>query len=140
MAGRKIIVLYDNTCAFCTAQVQIWRRLDWFHAIDFRPGTAPEAAGLGLSATREELQESIHCVTPDGRVYRAARCVRCLSLRIPLLLPLGLLLSLPGVIGLAERVYRRISVNRHALGRWCGCDAASNPGPLRSDPGNPRAR
>ncbi len=66
----------------------------------------------------------MHCVTPDGRIYRGARCVRYLGMRMPLLVPLALVLWFPGVIRVAEKVYAWVSRNRYVLSRVFGCKEA----------------
>jgi predicted DCC family thiol-disulfide oxidoreductase YuxK len=63
-------------------------------------------------------------VARDGRVHRGARCIRFIGLRMPLAVPLALLLWLPGVIWVAERVYMSISRNRYVLSRLFGCKEA----------------
>lgn len=117
-------VLYDDHCPLCTFQSRLLTWLDWFNVVRMVPLSTPEAARLVPQLTREDLLEAIHCVTPDGRVSRGARAIRFLSLRMPLLLPLGLFLWLPGVIWVAERVYQFVSRNRHVLSRLFGCKEA----------------
>jgi predicted DCC family thiol-disulfide oxidoreductase YuxK len=83
-------------------------------------------AAAGLSP--EALREAIHCVTPSGEVCRAARCLRRIGMRVPLLAPLAWILWLPGVLPLAERGYRWISRNRYALSRMpCGRQTCATP-------------
>ena len=123
MKSPKLLVLYDDGCPLCRLQVRWLRRLDWVHAIAFAPLSDERAIhATNPHLEREQLLESIHCVEPDGTVHRGARCLRRLSLRIPLLAPLALLLWLPGAMPLAEAAYRRVSQNRHRLSRWLGCD------------------
>ena len=72
----------------------------------------------------EQLQEAIHCVTPEGRVYRGARAIRFVGMRLPLLVPLALFMWLPGVIWIAEIVYAWVSRNRLLFSRVFGCKEA----------------
>lgn len=96
--------------------------LDWFGRLALVPLDDPRAAATGIS--REALDEQMHCVTTKGRIYRGARCIRFVGLRLPLLIPLALFLWIPGVIWIAERVYAWISRNRHRLSRLFGCQGA----------------
>jgi predicted DCC family thiol-disulfide oxidoreductase YuxK len=111
------IVLYDDECGFCASQTRLLRRLDWFNAFRFQGISDPHSLKLVPSAKREDLSAAIHCVTKDGKVFRAARCFRFIAMRIPALLPLGLLLWLPGAIRVAEKIYNRVARNRQFLSR-----------------------
>jgi predicted DCC family thiol-disulfide oxidoreductase YuxK len=130
-------VIYDDACAFCARQMRLLRRLDWLGRFQLVPRSSPEAQLPGLSP--EVLFQAIHCVTVDGRVFRGARCLRFVGLRLPLLAPLAVLLWVPGVLGLAERVYAWISRNRHRLGGTagpaptCGPACASAQSPTNRD-------
>jgi predicted DCC family thiol-disulfide oxidoreductase YuxK len=98
--------------------------LDWFNVLSLVPLSDPKAKALAPSLTREDLLEAIHCVTPEGRIYRGARALRFVGLRLPLLVPMALFLWIPGVIYFAERVYQWISRNRLVLSRMFGCKGA----------------
>jgi predicted DCC family thiol-disulfide oxidoreductase YuxK len=98
--------------------------LDLFDTVILLPVSSPKVATIAPTLNRERLLEAIHCVTPDGRIFRGARCIRHLGLRLPLLLPLGLFLWIPGVIWIAEWVYLWVSRNRHGLSRLFGCKEA----------------
>jgi predicted DCC family thiol-disulfide oxidoreductase YuxK len=98
--------------------------LDWCHVIDLLPIADPRAHALAPTLTREDLLEAIHCVTKDGRIHRGARCLRFVGMRMPLLVPLALILWFPGVIWVAELIYRWVSRNRYLLSRVFGCKEA----------------
>lgn len=119
-SSRPITILYDSECAMCRSQMRLIARLDWCHRLSQMPATDPRALDVAAGLTRENLLEAIHCVTPDGRVHRGARCFRHLAMRLPLLVPLGLVLWFPGVIWVAEKIYRRVSRKRHGFSRWFG--------------------
>lgn len=115
------IVLYDDQCAFCISQTRLLRRLDWFGAFRFQGISDPPSLELVPNVKREDLSAAIHCVTKDGKVYRAARCFRFLAMRIPLLFPLAIVMWIPGMIWVAEKIYARIARNRQFLGGFFGC-------------------
>ena len=117
-------VLYDSDCPLCTFQMKMLTWLDWLNRARLRPIKEPEAAALAPHLTREDLMEAIHCITPAGVIHRGARAIRFLSLRMPLLVPLGLFLWFPGVIWIAEKVYMWISRNRLLLSKLFGCKGA----------------
>jgi predicted DCC family thiol-disulfide oxidoreductase YuxK len=120
----KQFVLYDSECPLCTFQMKLLTWLDWGSRLELIPISDPRAAALAPNVTRDELLEAIHCVSTDGRIYRGARALRFVGLRMPLLVPLALFLWIPGVIWVAEKVYMWISRNRHLLSRLFGCKQA----------------
>ena len=77
------------------------------------------------------MLEAIHCVAKDGRIYRGARCFRYAGMRMPLLVPVALVLWIPGVIWVAEKIYMKISRNRLVLSRLFGCKEACAIMPMR---------
>lgn len=117
-------VLYDDECSLCTFQMKILTWLDWGNQLALTPISSPLAAEIAPSLTREQLQEAIHCVTPEGRIHRGARALRFIGMRLPLMLPLALFLWIPGVILIAEILYQWISKNRYLLSRLFGCKGA----------------
>ncbi len=117
-------VLYDDQCPMCTFQMRVLSWLDWFHRLSLLPLADPRASRLAPTVTREALLEAIHCITPEGRIYRGARCIRFVGMRLPLLVPVALVLWLPGVIWIAEKVYQWVSRNRLVLSRLFGCKEA----------------
>jgi predicted DCC family thiol-disulfide oxidoreductase YuxK len=125
------VVLYDDQCPLCTFQMKVLTWLDWLHVISVMPLSHPRAKELAPDLTREQLLEAIHCVTREGRIYRGARCIRYVGMRMPLILPLAIFLWLPGVIWVAEKVYAWISRNRYLLSRVFGCKDACAIMPAR---------
>jgi predicted DCC family thiol-disulfide oxidoreductase YuxK len=122
--SSKHTVLYDGDCPLCTFQMKLLTWLDWFHVLQLIPIADAQAASLAPNLCREELLEAIHCLARNGRIHRGARCLRFVGLRMPLLWPVSLILWLPGVIWVAERIYMWVSRNRHLLSRIFGCKGA----------------
>jgi len=129
--SRQHLVLYDDECPLCTFQMRLLTWLDWFGVLSLAPLSSGRAGAVAAHLTREELQEAIHCVAKEGRIYRGARCIRFVGLRLPLLVPVALFLWIPGVILVAEMVYRWVSRNRHLLSRLFGCKEACRIMPVR---------
>jgi predicted DCC family thiol-disulfide oxidoreductase YuxK len=124
-------VLFDDECSMCTFQMKVLSWLDWRNVLALVPLSDPQAHAIAPQLKPEDLQEAIHCVTPQGRVYRGARAIRFLGLRLPLLVPLALFLWIPGVIWIAEIVYAWVSRNRTLLSRVFGCKDACAIMPAR---------
>ena len=125
------IVLYDGDCSFCTFQMRVITWLDWFNVVSLLPIADPRVAEVAPQLTRTDLHEAIHCVTTDGKVHRGARCLRFIGLRMPLAFPLALVLWIPGVIYVAEIIYRWVSRNRYLISRVFGCKEACAIMPAR---------
>ena len=125
------VVLYDGDCSLCTFQMRVITWLDWFNTVALVPIADPRAAQIAPQLTRADLQEAIHCVARDGRIYRGARALRFIGLRLPLAVPMALVLWIPGVIYLAEIAYRWISRHRQLLSRAFGCKEACAIMPAR---------
>jgi len=121
MSPPRIIVLFDNDCAFCRAQVRRMQRWDWHERLEFMPLADPRASRLAAGLDREALLSQIHCVEPGGSVLGGVRCLRRLGMQIPVLVPAALALWIPGALWVADRFYRWLSRHRHAVGRVCGC-------------------
>ncbi|CAN5432880.1 DUF393 domain-containing protein [soil metagenome] len=128
------VVLYDGDCPLCTFQMRLLTWLDWFDRVDLIPIGDPRSPDIAPQLTLEELSAAIHCVTPGGTVYRGARAIRFLGLRMPMLVPVGLFLWLPGVIWVAEKLYMWVSRNRLLLSRLFGCKGACAILPERARP------
>jgi predicted DCC family thiol-disulfide oxidoreductase YuxK len=125
------IVLYDAECSLCTFQSRLITWMDWFNTVALMPIADPRAREIAPCLTRTDLHEAIHCVTKHGKIYRGARCLRFIGMRMPLALPFSLFLWAPGVIGLAEIFYRWLSRNRYVLSRVFGCKEACGILPAR---------
>jgi predicted DCC family thiol-disulfide oxidoreductase YuxK len=110
--------------------------LDWCDVVRLVPIADPEVAQVAPTLTREALLEAIHCITVEGTIHRGARCLRFVGLRMPLLIPLAVVLWLPGVIWVAEKVYQWVSRNRHLLSRLFGCKDACAILPARKRGGD----
>jgi len=124
-------VLFDDHCPMCTFQMKVLTWLDWFHCVRLLPISDPRAAEMTPGIGQEQLLEAIHCVAPDGRIYRGARALRHVGLKMPLAAPFSLLLWLPGVIWVAEKAYALVARNRYLLSRAFGCRGACAVMPAR---------
>ena len=87
------IILYDSECPMCVFQMKMLSWLDWFGVLALMPLSDPRAQEIAPQLTREDLLEAIHCVTPQGRIYRGARAIRFVGMRLPLLVPVALFSS-----------------------------------------------
>lgn len=131
MAAEPTTVLYDDRCPLCTFQMRLLTWVDWFDTVGLMPMSHEQVRRIAPGLTEEQLAAAIHCVTPQGRVYRGARALRHVGIRMPLMFPVALLMWIPGVIQLAEVVYNFISRRRYVLSRLFGCRQACSVMPAR---------
>lgn len=124
-------MLYDDACPMCTFQMKTITWLDWFGTCRFVPVSSPTSQAAAPKLSREDLMAAMHCIASDGRIYRGARAIRFLGMRIPLLIPLALVLWIPGIIQIAEIIYQWISRHRYQLSRIFGCAGACSLLPER---------
>src|SRR5687768_143469 len=77
------VVLYDGECSLCTFQSRVIIWLDWFNTVSLLPIADSRAHEIAPRLTRTDLHEAIHCVAKSGKIYRGARCLRFIGLRMP---------------------------------------------------------
>ena len=118
------VVLYDGDCSLCTFQSRVITWLDWFNTVSLLPIADVRAREIAPRLTATDLHEAIHCVATNGRIYRGARCLRFIGIRMPLAIPFSVVMWIPGVILVAEVFYRWLSRNRYILSRVFGCKEA----------------
>ena len=121
---KQHLVLYDDQCPLCIFQMKLLTWLDWLGKLALVPLTDPRATEIAPQLSREALLEAMHCIAKNGRIYRGARCIRFVGMRLPLMVPVALFLWLPGVIWIAERVYAWVSRHRLRISRIFGCKDA----------------
>jgi len=121
---KQHLVLYDGDCPLCVFQMRLLTWMDWFNVLALVPIKDPRAQEAAPNVQAEDLRAAIHVVTTDGRIFRGARCLRFVGMRLPLFVPVALFLWVPGVIQIAEIVYRWVSSNRLILSRLFGCREA----------------
>src|SRR5687767_3899503 len=117
----KHLVLYDDQCPLCVFQMKMLTWLDWLQVIRVVPLSSPEAREAAPTLEAEQLRAAMHVLTTKGEIHRGARSIRFLALRMPLLIPMGLFLWIPGMIWIAEKIYAWIAQNRLVLSRVFGC-------------------
>lgn len=110
-------LIYDGDCGFCRRQIERVDRLDAGNLIEFEPFQEADLAHHGISLA--EAQEAMQLVSPGGNVWQGAESAREIFRLLPRTRPLAWLFKLPGVMFVAERIYRFIARRRHRF----GCDS-----------------
>lgn len=132
----KTIVLYDGRCPMCTFQMQLLTWVDIFHRLQLIPYQDQAATEYTDSIDPSALQASIHCVNPRGLIFRGARALRHICMRLPPYIPFALLLWIPGTLYIAHEIYDGISRNRMRISRIFGCTSACKIIPAKQRSGD----
>lgn len=118
--NQKDVVLYDGQCNFCRSQINILRRLDGWHRLEFVSLHDPQVATNYPNLTVEQLMEQMWITTPNGAQYGGAYAVRYLSRRLPILWPIAPLMHIPFSMPMWCFLYRQVAKYRYKIaGRDC---------------------
>jgi predicted DCC family thiol-disulfide oxidoreductase YuxK len=72
--SKKLVVLFDGSCHFCTATAELLRVLDWrhrLHCLPFQAAGVPQAYGL----TMAQCERAVWAISPDGSSFQGAQAV-----------------------------------------------------------------
>lgn len=132
--ANRWLCYYDADCGICTALARFAQRLDRRGRIEFVPNY--EQARLPEGVDSQLVQDTIVVVEPGGPepLLRAA-AVAALLLQLTPFQPLGVLLRLPGMRGLADRAYRLVARNRMHISRALGLGVCRIPTQHGEPPG-----
>ena len=111
---RKIVLLFDGSCNFCTACVEFLRLLDRRHRFQYLPFQAPDVPqSYGLTVA--QCEQAAWAISPNGHIYRGAQAV-CATLDAIIGLPFFLFLyRLPGIGQIEDKIYAWVAKNRRFL-------------------------
>jgi predicted DCC family thiol-disulfide oxidoreductase YuxK len=115
----KPVVIYDGTCQICAGNLKWLHRLDTLHRFDAMPYQAEELLTLFPHLHLDECQNALHLVFPNGKTFTGADAFREVFLRMPLMFPVGLLMSVPPMPRILRRLYPWLARNRYRLGGTC---------------------
>ena len=117
-SGRisKLTLYYDGGCGLCNGAKRWLSRLDVLHRIEWTPCQTLEAPPAGL--TWDDLDRCAWVDEGRGRLHGGFYAMRLLTLSLPPLLPLALLMWLPGMHLAGEAAYDWVARNRY---RFSGC-------------------
>jgi predicted DCC family thiol-disulfide oxidoreductase YuxK len=109
-----ILLAYDGECARCRRLVdEVQRRDRWGLLVAF-PLQNAELLRMAPELAGRPLQREIHAVdTGNRRVWAGAEVLPQILRRLPRWRIIALLMSLPGVSFLAQRIYLRLARGRN---------------------------
>jgi predicted DCC family thiol-disulfide oxidoreductase YuxK len=109
------VVIYDGDCIFCTASINILRRLDGQGRLRFLSLHDPSVRVDYPDLTHDMLMSEMWVVAFNGDRYSGADALKYLSLRLPLLYPIAPMLYIPGSMPIWRRFYRFVARNRYRI-------------------------
>ena len=118
-----ITVLYDEDCGFCRWSAD--KLIAWDARRRLTLGAIQSARGAELLHAVPEAQrlDSMHAVTPDGRVWSGGQAVRVILAELPVG---SILVSIAAAFpGATDTAYRLVARHRERLGRMLGQRACS---------------
>ena len=118
-----LTALYDGKCLICRSSCETMRALDWLGRIEF---VDLHDSGLWRGSYPqlpfEQLMGEIQVLDQQGKLYSGFKGTRRMLKEVPLGMPLWLLLQLPGMEVIGQRVYRAIAHRRYRINKLFGND------------------
>jgi len=119
------MVIFDGKCLFCTSQIRILYRFDFFNKLTFISLHDPKIAEWFPELSYDDLMKQIYVIpnfsikTDSAKFNRleADQGIRFLALRNLLFWPLGLLLSIPFTQPIWNFLYHQVAKRRYYFGK-----------------------
>jgi predicted DCC family thiol-disulfide oxidoreductase YuxK len=111
-------IFYDAACVACVRGRHRVGRLFESRGFEWLPLQTP-GAGARLRVPESAFERRMHLLTAEGRVFDNADALGVLCRSVWWLWPLGMLLRLPGIRGLARRAYDWLARHRYCFGGAC---------------------
>jgi predicted DCC family thiol-disulfide oxidoreductase YuxK len=116
-----VTAIYDGYCVICNQTRRTVMALDWLHRVEFlNIHDWNIVNGRYPALDYDTAMGQMHLVTPNGDLMGGFPAVRRLLRELPLGFPLWLLLHLPGMDWLGNRIYRFIARHRYRINRLFG--------------------
>lgn len=107
----RIVLIFDGSCNFCTACVELLRVLDWRHKLQCLPFQLPDVPQT-YGLTVEQCEQAAWAITNDGHTYRGAQAIS-VALDATMLLPFFLFLfRFPRIMQIENKIYAWVAKNR----------------------------
>ncbi|HET6666127.1 MAG TPA: DUF393 domain-containing protein, partial [Intrasporangium sp.] len=115
VSTRLPLLIFDGDCAFCTSSVEFLRRwVDRTGRYAIEPWQRVDLSAYGL--TEADCIDAAQFVDANGAVHPGHRAIaEALRQGAPGWRPVGRLLTVPGIDGVARRVYGWVAGHRHQL-------------------------
>jgi len=111
-----LTVFYDQLCPVCNRTVLIINHFDIFKRIDFKNAQEHAEHYPPLAAiSPETLLTDLYALDNKQRLYSGLDTYIQICFKMGYLIPIGLILSLPGIYWLAAKKYRQIADSRERV-------------------------
>ena len=117
---RTLIVVYDGGCGLCSAGASWISRLDWLRLVAAVPLQSDALYRRVPTLDPTACWESMHAVLPGGSLRVGGDALRAVLARLPLTMPIALMLAIPPLPALIRMVYPWFAARRRALSSACG--------------------
>jgi predicted DCC family thiol-disulfide oxidoreductase YuxK len=106
------MVVYDDKCTFCRAQIDKIRKHDKCGVFEFLPNDAPDILSRFPQLADKDLKASLWLIAPDGTLYAGADAVYQIMVRLEKYKQLARLYRLPLMHTAARWAYKWIVSHR----------------------------
>lgn len=106
-------VIFDGECGFCLRAIQLGKRLDWGHRMEWRARLERGLLEQFPQLSHEGTQRRMVSIRPDGTTYGGFFAVRDIMRHLPLTVLPALLLFLPGVSWVGVPLYQWVASHRY---------------------------
>ncbi|MGZ5075995.1 MAG: DCC1-like thiol-disulfide oxidoreductase family protein, partial [Methylobacter sp.] len=111
-----LTVFYDQLCPLCNRTVLTLNHFDIFGRIDFKSAQeyAPHYPALA-PIDSETLLTDLYALDSNNRLYSGVNTYAQILIKMGYLLPIGIILTLPGIYQFALKKYRSIADTRNRI-------------------------
>jgi predicted DCC family thiol-disulfide oxidoreductase YuxK len=113
------VVVYDGECSFCRAQVARVRRLDKRDAFEYAARQTPGLVDRFPALASGDFDSGMRLISPGGETFVGADAVHRIARQLPYWRRVAWLYEVPGLRGLARKVYRWVAAHRRSLRPRC---------------------
>ena len=116
-----VTAIYDGYCVICNSTKNTVNTLDWMNRVEFLDlHDSAQVEERYPHLNFEDLMGQIHVVADGGEIYPGYYGTRRMLKELPLGFPIWLILHIPGMDWVGNKVYRFIARNRYKVNEFFG--------------------
>jgi len=118
----SLVVFFDRQCPLCNRTVLILNHFDIFNRIDFKNAQEHAASyPVVASLNQATLLTDLYALDNNNRLYSGVNTYIQIFLHMRYLIPLGLIMRLPGIYQIITTKYRKIADTRRRIACTSEC-------------------